>query len=30
MQVRRRDVVLALYPFAAGRGGSRRLALVVC
>jgi mRNA interferase MazF len=29
MQVRRGDVVLALYPFAAGRGGSRRPALVV-
>ena len=29
MQVRHGDVVLALYPFAAGRGGSRRLALGV-
>jgi mRNA-degrading endonuclease toxin of MazEF toxin-antitoxin module len=29
MQVRRGDVVLALYPFAAARGGSRRPALVV-
>ena len=29
MQVSRGDVVLALYPFAAGRGGSRRPALVV-
>jgi mRNA interferase MazF len=29
MQVRRGDVVLALYPFAAGRGGSLRPALVV-
>jgi mRNA interferase MazF len=29
VQVRRGDVVLALYPFAAGRGGSRRPALVV-
>ena len=30
MQVRRGAVVLALYPFAAGRGGSRRPVLVVC
>ena len=29
MQVRRGDVVLALYPFVAGRGGSLRPALVV-
>jgi mRNA interferase MazF len=29
MQVRRGAVVLALYPFAAGRGGSRRPALFV-
>ena len=29
MQVRRGDVVLALYPFSAGRGGSLRPALVV-
>lgn len=29
MNVRRGDVVLALYPFASGRGASRRPALVV-
>ena len=29
MNVRRGDVVLVLYPFALGRGASRRPALVV-
>jgi mRNA interferase MazF len=29
MNVRRGDVVLVLYPFASGRGGSRRPALIV-
>src|SRR5438309_1476120 len=29
MSVRRGDVVLAFYPFASGRGGSRRPVLVV-
>jgi mRNA-degrading endonuclease toxin of MazEF toxin-antitoxin module len=29
MNVRRSDVVLVLYPFASGRGGSRRPALIV-
>ena len=29
MNVRRGDVVLVLYPFASGMGGSRRPALIV-
>src|SRR5262245_57095199 len=29
MNIRRGDVVLVLYPFAAGTGGSRRPALIV-